>query len=254
MLYEGSIIMNKQFMKGSQFVRTGRVLAALVALPLLVLVVSGCNSSSDNKGKLINQIELPTDTLLNLSCKDAGIAGESCVLDDRENPFALVSIREFDINNEGAENKFELNDQISAGPTGAKARFYLWATAQARSPSGENQYRTALALHELFTANNDPLIRDQALRAYRSVLDNYFGSVTFFDVFDRIIPASLNEIVASGLFDGIVLNENEPEEVQLTSLLPPGQDTPLDVLELLGQWGYTYQPDFDDTGLVFVNQ
>jgi hypothetical protein len=214
----------------------------------MAAVVAGCGgapSSTDGIG--INNIVLPTDTLLNFACADVGIAGETCVLDDPENPFLSVAITEFDINNPDAENKFELNNAIPVGATGAKARFYLWATALARRPSGENQYYTARALHELFDAAGDQLVQEQALKAYRSVLDNFFGSVTFFECCGGVaFPATLNELVADILY--------RPESTGFEPLIP---GVPLDVLSVFGDWGYTYRPatppDFAD-GLVFLNQ
>ncbi|NNE47262.1 MAG: hypothetical protein HKN37_11440, partial [Rhodothermales bacterium] len=141
-----------------------------------LFVLSGCEEPGDNDGTVINGIILPTDVVLNLFCEDVGITGESCVLDDPENPFALVATFEFDVNNPDGPSKFDLLQDIPAGPLGAKARFYLWATALARRPSGENQWYTARALHELFDANSNPaskdeIVRAQALKAYRSVLD-----------------------------------------------------------------------------------
>lgn len=225
--------------------RPARLSALLVGL--MLLAASGCDGRSDSDGTVINQIVLPTDTLLNLGCADVGINTEDCVLQDPENPFAFVPIAEFDVNNPEAETKFDLADNIPAGPTGAKARFYLWATALARRASGENQWLTARALHELYDANSDPLIQQQALRAYRSVLDNFFGSVTFFECCGGVsFPGTLNELVADDLYR---------TEATGYARLVPGD--PVNVLALFGEWGYTYRPatppNFDN-GLVFVNR
>jgi hypothetical protein len=214
----------------------------------MAAVVAGCGGApSSTDGIAINNIVLPTDTLLNFACADVGIAGETCVLDDPDNPFLSVAITEFDVNNPDAENKFVLNNAIPPGPTGAKARFYLWATALARRPSGENQYYTAKSLHELFDAAGDALVQAQALKAYRSVLDNFFGSVTFFECCGGVaFPAPLNELVADNLY--------RPAATGFDKLIPGVE---LDVLSLFGEWGYTYRPatgpEFTD-GLVFLNQ
>ena len=118
----------------------------LLLLGLAISVIASCNSERDEKdGVVINAIVLPTDVVLNLACENVGIAGETCVLGDPENPFVTTAIIEFDPNNPDADNKFDLFNSIPAGPTGAKARFYFWATALARRPSGENQFYTALA-------------------------------------------------------------------------------------------------------------
>ena len=148
----------------------------LVALGAFGL--SGCEERNADDGVPINTLDLPTDTLLNLACTDVGI------------------------------NKFELFNQIPAGPTGAKARFYFWATALARRQSGENQYYTALALHELYDLNSDMIVKEQALKAYRSVLDNFFGSVTVFTCCPGVspdgvpvpFPVGLNELTADALY------------------------------------------------------
>jgi len=218
----------------------------MVLFGLVILFTSGCKEPSDSDGVNITTIVLPTDTLLNLNCADVGINSETCVLDDPENPFRSVATNEYDVNNPDAETKFDLANKIPAGPSGAKARFYLWATALARRASGENQWYTARALHELFDANSDPIVREQALRAYRSVLDNFFGSVTFFECCGGVsFSATLNELVADDLY--------RTEATGWVRLVP---GDPLLVLSLLSEWGYTYRPatppDYND-GLVFVS-
>jgi hypothetical protein len=216
-------------------------------LALLVLVASGCEERGASDGTVINQIILPTDTLLNLACADVGIWRETCVLSDPENPYASVITAEFNPNNPDGPSKFDLNADIPAGITGAKARFYLWATALARFPSGENQWYTARALHELYNYNSDTLIQEQALKAYRSNLDNFFGSVTFFEC-------------CGGISFSITLNEQVADDLYRTAStgwvrLIPGD--PLNAQSLIAEWGYTYRPatppDFND-GLVFVSQ
>ena len=210
-----------------------------------ILVAGGCSSPSDTDGEVINGIVLPSDVVLNLACENVGVYPENCVLGDPENPFITTTIVEFDPNNPRQDDKFDLNDSLPPGPAGAKARFYLWATALARRPSGENQYYTARALHELFDANSnvlstDELAREQALKAYKSVLDNFWGSVTFFecelcppDEFGDLIkfPAQLNEEVGDDLF--------RFDSTGFKLLVEGGE---IRVLELIGRWGYTYDP------------
>ena len=205
-----------------------------------LLILSGCEERDSADGIVINEIILPTDVVLNLFCEDVGIFDETCVLDDPENPYALVATLEFDINNDDPNqpSKFDLLANIPAGPSGAKARFYLWATALARQGSGENQWYTANALYELFDANSNPaskdeIVRAQALKAYRSVLDNFFGSVTFFGS----VPASLNEQTAYRIFD--------PDRFGLRRLPPDN----LSAIEQFAEWGYRYDEDND---LVFI--
>jgi len=200
---------------------------AIILMGLAAIMTAGCAEERDTTdGQLTNTIILPTDTLLNLACEWVGVNGETCVLDDPENPFA--SILSFD--------KFELFDSIPGGPAGAKARFYLWATALARAPSGENQWYTARALHELYTYNGDELIRLQALKAYRSNLAFFFGSVSYFDVFGFGIPGTLNEQVACDIY-------RPPAGYAEICLNEAGSVcNDLGKLELIGSWGFAFKP------------
>jgi len=232
-----------------------RTQAALIRLPLLVLfglITAGCGGSNSG-GTNITSIPLPTDTLLNLTCEEAGIFPDPCVVDDPENPYRSVPIREFDVNNPDADTKFALADAIPAGRTGAKARFYLWATALARRASGENQWYTARALHELYNYNDDPVIQAQALKAYRSVLDNFFGSATFFECCSNLDPNGdpvpfsipLNELTADDLY--------RTDATGWKRLIP---GDPLLAISEMADWGYSYQPATPpsfDNGVVSVN-
>lgn len=217
---------------------------AILLMGLAAMITAGCSGERDaGDGRVINTIQLPTDVVLNLACEDVGIAGETCVLDDPENPYASTTIIEFSVDDPG--NKFDLFNAIPAGPTGAKARFYFWATALAGRQSGENQFYTALALHELFDANSnaiskDELIREQALKAYRSVLDNFFSSVTIFTCCPGASPDGqtpvafaipLNELTADNLY-----------RTDATGFRRLVEGDPILVLELFVDWGYTYQP------------
>ncbi len=236
---------------------TSRKLIAMLCV--LTLAIAGCNEERDSgDGTLINSIVLPTDVVLNLYCADVGIYLETCVLDDPENPFATTTIIEFNVNDPDATNKFDLFNSIPAGPQGAKARFYFWATALARRPSGENQFYTALALHELFDANSnvlstDEIARDQALKAYQSLLQNFFGSVTVFTCCPAASPTGdpvpfsvpLNELTADNLY-----------RTDATGFQRLVEGDPILVLELLLDWGFSYQPAnpplFND-GVISVN-
>ncbi len=216
----------------------------VVLLVFTAIAVSGCNERDSSDGVVINNILLPTDVVLNLFCPDVGINDEQCVLDDPENPFAVVAVPEPDQVPEDEngdplfDDKFALAAALPQGPTGAKARFYLWATALARRQTGENQWYTARALHELYDANSnlvfeDELIKEHARRAYRSVLDNFYGQATFFNVFGELIPVQLNEQTARDVVFAT--------ETGFRSLV----GTPLEGLALLGEWGYTYNPEND---------
>lgn len=243
------------------------------------LVISSCGGPSSSDGENITAIDLPTDTALALNCPNVGIFDEVCILQDPDNPYRTTPVREFNLNDTDAITKFELNNQISAaenslGQKLSKARFYLWATAMARFPSGENQYFTALYLAELLNEQiiefgdpdyeGDPIIREQSLKAYRSLFDNFFGSVTFFIfafeidgqvVFspdgrpppnfdpergDRELPVSflLNQLAADDLYRGNDFDGNGI--IEDDEKLVPGD--PVLVLNLLSEWGYTYEP------------
>lgn len=241
----------------------------------LLLSTAGCNEPDNDDGEIVGQMPLPTDTVLNLNCADVGINLETCVLTDPENPFVDTVIGEFnenDADNDGdgapdSFNKFELAAAIPAGPAGAKARFYFWATALARLPIGENQFYTAQALHELYTAQiqvhgiGDPIVRDQALAAYRSVLDNFFDSAAFFacdfrnGIFrgcpspdfdpaldDRaLISFPINVTVAASLHNPSSIRG--PEYPSGYAFLVEDRPGDVFILALLSDWGYTYLPD-----------
>ena len=221
----------------------------LAMLGAVTIFGAGCDSERDeNDGRVFNTILLPTDVVLNLACENVGVFPETCVLEDPENPFAAVPISEFDpFNPDDPFNKLSLAADIPAGPTGAKARFYLWATALARRGSGENQYFTALALHELFDANSnasgdqgseDELVREQALKAYESTLSNFFSSVYVRTcrVVDGCNPpvnfsVTINEAVADNLY--------RTDATGWRRLVP---GLPNQAIALLIDWGFIYEP------------
>lgn len=210
--------MNNTVNKNTFFSSTGTWQTLL--LSTIVLTVTACGEVDKNDGSVRNGIELPVDNVLTLFCPDAGIAAETCILDDPDNPYALTSVND--------DNKFELSD---AAPS-AKARFYLWATAQAMSPRGENQFYVASALQEMYASSGSELAKEQSLKAYRSVLDNYYYSVTFFEADflpppDIFYPFPVRKLVGQNL-------------VTPTAPLTLLFDNATQVLEEFGQWGYTY--------------
>lgn len=203
-----------------------------------MMIFAGCGEVDKGDGTVVGSVDtttlpptviegnviLPTDSALKLFCPDAGIADEPCILDDPDNPYALTPVTD--------DTKFDLSD---AAPS-AKARFYVWATAQAISPRGENQFNVGAALHEMFSESGSELAREQALKAYRSVLDNYFFSATFFEADflpppDIFFPFPVRKLVGQNM-------------VSPSTPLLPLFDQPIQALEQFGQWGYTY----DDQG------
>jgi hypothetical protein len=253
-----------------------------VALCGLLLAVTGCNPDKDD-GKVLNNTPLPTDTRLSLQCADVGIFTETCVLDDPNNPFRTSPIKEFDVNGpEDQETKFDQIAELIPPDDPAndlyysKSKFYFWATALARFPSGENQYFTAVALHELYTIGGgadggSPNARDQAIRAYRSVLDNFFGSVTFLSTCDFLFPSPpqpefLYSVIVSDSTGKNLVDPPGPttftdcdgvvnDVLGLVTLFP--EATPVNsefkAREVLGEWGYSYIEVDDDTAFVTVS-
>jgi len=206
---------------------------------LAVLGIEGCGSG-DGGGKDITTQTLPTGLSLRLECDDVGVYPEDCILDDRNNPYATVNIIEFDPEDEDADNKFDLFEQIPPGPEYAISRFYFWATALARRGSGENQFYTAVALHELWSAGDDtgfgsPNAQEQAKKAYRACLDYFFDDFTFIGPFPPpdgdFIPLVIRSLVGTQLVPS-------PEFATLF----PGNDPELNAKVALGEWGYFYVP------------
>ena len=205
------------------------MLAVLLLTAGLILMMTGCDEI--DSGQVQNTVQLPLDSTLNFACENEGVFPEDCVLDNAGNPYASVTVTE--------DNKFQLNDEAPS----AKSRYYLWATALARGAGlqGENQYYTALSLHEVFGESGSPTTRDQAIKAYRSVLDNFFLAPTFFVVTvngeEVSIAVSLKDIVGGNLFDPVS-----------ASLVPLYSD-PAFALDDISSWGYVYDPD---TGIMSV--
>jgi hypothetical protein len=255
-----------------------RLLMLLFALA--VLGTEGCGSG-DGGGEDITTQPLPTGFSLRLECDDVGIFIDPCVLEDRNNPYATINIREFDQNDPDAENKFDLANAIPPGPEYAISRFYFWATALARRASGENQYNTAVALHELWSAgviNQDfgsPNAQTQAIKAYRAVLENFFGSVTFFSTCDFLNPSPpqpelFYSVIVSDLTGGNLVDPdpNPPSvtlcdgtkvpQSPLLTLFPNDNPNPVDsavvsdftAREAMGEWGFSYD---EVNGFVFVS-
>lgn len=236
--------MMKLFRKNAQApaTRIGR----LTIVCALFFIIAGCGKDSDD-GDVVNTIDLPVDNVLNLYCADIGINNETCVLDDPNNPYANTPFTTMDPTDEDAFNtaKFDL---ANAAPS-PKARFYVFATALARAPTGENQWYTARALHELFTASGSDLIRNQAIRAYRSNLDNFFDSATFF--LAGFLPAPPP--------GGIAFPNKIRELTAMDLALTPVGFTPLFfpadagnneffARETMGGWGYTWVGMLDGPG------
>jgi len=95
---------------------------------------------------------------------------------------------------------------------------------------GENQYYTALSLHEVYGESGSPTTRDQAIKAYRSVLDNFFLAPTFITEFG----------IAVALKDWVGANLSDPTSADLEPLYPDPVEE--NALSDISEWGYIYDP------------
>jgi hypothetical protein len=136
----------------------GATMQKLLVVPALGLLLAGCNPADGTA------TGVASNEGFSLYCPNVGIADNQCVLSDPENPYANETVDD--------NTKYTL----AAAATNERAKFYVWATAQAKSQSGENQYNTALSLHQLFDDNANTAAQAQAKAAYESVLDNYYTS------------------------------------------------------------------------------
>ena len=121
----------------------------------------------------------------------------------------------------------------------------MWGTALARGAGapGENQFYVALNLHRMWASSDSDLTRLQALKAYRSLLDNYFGSVTFFEIpleSDEFFPQSLNLWTGQLLFDPTALT-NTFTSTRLFSSDPDINKSK--ATQEIAEWGYFYDQD-----------
>lgn len=210
----------------------------LLVAGILALTLSGCGEVDESDGDIRNIVALPTDDTipLELYCPNIGIFDETCILDDPANPYASSPF--------GEELKFVLD----ADAPSFTAKFYLWGTALARGigAPGENQFYVALNLHRMWASSNSETTRLQALRAYRSYLDNYFGSTTFFEIpldSDNFVPFSLNIFTGEMLFDPADIGNT------FTSARLFNPDPNINRFEAsiaVGEWGYFYDENTEE--------
>jgi len=225
-------------------IQTRRPAAWLLPILLIALgaQLAGCGKSADD-GEDRSLVALPTDDTqpLNLYCIDVGIYTETCILDDPANPYARSIVSE--------DTKFELD----ADAPSATAKFYLWATALARGAGipGENQFYVALYLHQVWASNNSEPVRLQAIRAYRSLLDNYFNSATFFEIpigSGDYFPQDLNRFAGQMLFDPTDITNTYTS----TRLFSPDPAINRDMADMeVGSWGYLYDQTTETFSVIF---
>jgi len=211
------------------FIKKSNLVIRAVA-SMSVIAILGCEAPDPEEGVNVSAVDLPEDYYITFYCEDEGIYPNTCVLDNPDNPYANATYAEFDDPDDDVElvTKWDMHD---AAPS-AKARFYLWSTQLTRIPAGENQYYAARALHEIYTVDQNEITKEQVIKAYRSVLDNFFGHVTYFEATwsgDGVYYAnSLANLV------GAVMRN--PTAEGLSTLY--GDDYKL--LDALTQWGYLY--------------
>lgn len=101
-----------------------------------------------------------------------GIYPSQSVLEDPLNPFRNAP--------PFGDEKWDI-ESSNAGPV---LKFYSWASVLATQPTGENQFYTAASLAQIYEqglAPDEELtdVRDMAVAAYQSMLDNFPDAVTF---------------------------------------------------------------------------
>ena len=206
----------------------------LLVIPLSICILTTMGCGSDDSGQVTNSIPLPANSLLTLYCADEGIFPETCILDDPENPYRMVDVNE--------DNKWDLHNS----PQSAKSRFYLWATALARVPTGENQYYVADSLHELYTNVASVNAHEQTKKAYQSVLDNFYDSFTYWEA--TWLPGPPVYAVPLKDLTGMRIYDPTPD-----GLLPLYTDSYYG-LDALAQWGYSYDPFFSPDPSISITQ
>ena len=186
------------------------------AASFVVVALAGCGGAASDNGQVVNTVELPTGPLTYLYCPDIGVGEETCVLEDPANAYARSAIN--------GTTKWDL---ATAAPS-PLAKFYLWATAHVRDAQGENQFFAAESLHSVFSQEGSVLAQEQAKRGYRSLLDNFYGSV----VFTGPVEAQTSNLLRNWVADRLV----NPASAGLSQLY----DSQSAALQAIDDWGYLY--------------
>jgi len=195
---------------------------------ILLVAISGCDPKD---GTILTEIEIPLGNELNLFSANEGIYPDTSVLDDPENPYADASLNEVNV------------WDFDASCPSPKAKFYLWATMLAKMPQGQYQFKTAEALHKLYTAGSSLNAKEQAKKAYRATLDHFFNSAIFYEAWwlpeEQYYGVLIRDIVGKSLYDPTAWNIN------LLDLY----DAPGYARVEMTEWGYIYDPD---TGTISI--
>lgn len=134
------------------------------ALLLLPLFLVGCPQEAE----YLYGLDL-TDLEFVPWSPDEGVYPDQSVLADPNNPFA---------DGIGSETKWDVQ---ASGPVHG---FYAMATSLTQIPTGEHQYYTALDAHaiydqELAAPEDLWMVREIAVRGYRTVLEEFLDAVTY---------------------------------------------------------------------------
>jgi hypothetical protein len=158
----------------------------------LLILVAACGDPREYRVAIDTQ-----EVTFEFFSSTEGIYPSRVTLSNPNNPFASYAI--------GAETKFVFEE----GPSSA-AGFYAWATALASEPTGENQFFVGLNLSALLEAgevaeDQRESVRELAIAAFQSVLDNFPDSL----LFDATASRSFR--LATPSFLGIIELNGKPE-------------------------------------------
>ena len=158
----------------------------------LLILVAACGDPREYRVAIDTQ-----EVTFEFFSSTEGIYPSRVTLSNPNNPFVRYSI--------GAETKFAFED----GPSSA-AGFYAWATALTNEPTGENQFFVGSNLRGLLEAAEVPddqreSVRELAIAAFQSVLDNFPDSL----LFDATAARSFR--LATPSYLGIIELNGKPE-------------------------------------------
>jgi hypothetical protein len=211
-------------------------------LALTLVNITGCGSDGSYTS---NGITLPTDSFLTLYCDNVGIDPEKCILNDPANPYRFVAIETDPAQKDAPNYVFTMSESAPS----AKSRFYLWATALAKTSTGDFQFQVATALHQLYTEGKSDTARRQAFKAYSTVLgnSNFRGSSTYWKATwltsQPTYAVPVKDLTGMRLYD--------PRLDNLLTLFPNTISDPalslsqsqFDGLHKLGDWRCAYDPN-----------
>jgi hypothetical protein len=148
----------------------------LTILTLTAIALGGCT----RKPAFLYGDDL-TNVVFHLAGPNMGVYPDQSVLSEPNNPFANDPPNTNCAPDLGAGCTAKWLIQANAG---AVVGFYSWATLDAITPSGENQYYAALDLQQIYqTGQADqgdlPTVKTLAIRGYQAVLDYFPTSVTY---------------------------------------------------------------------------